>query len=179
MNLYTYLENILTNKKVILYHGLNSNPASDKKKFLKGIGVDLTQDHHDYQKEYDLDCGKSFMLEQEDKAKAYNVIIGISFGGYVAYMLACRLQKPLILINPAINRSVTRTKIKEYDYEYTNLKPKEIEYFYGEKDNSVRFEDNKVTVPNDLTTFFEIKGMEHRVPIKFFAEICRKSQILK
>lgn len=179
MNLYAYLENILTNKKLILYHGLNSNPASDKKKFLKGMDIDLTQDHHDYQKEYDLDKGESFMLEQENKASGYNVIMGISFGGYVAYMLACRLQKSLILINPAINRSVTSTKIGEYNYEYARLKPKEIEYFYGEKDNSVRFEDNKMIVPNDVTTFYEIKGMEHRVPIKFFAEICRQSQILK
>lgn len=180
MNLYTYLENILTNKKVILYHGLNSNPASDKKKFLKGIGIDLTQDHHDYQKEYDLDRGKSFMLEQENKASGYNVIMGISFGGYVAYMLACRLQKiPLILINPAINRSVTKTKIGDYNYEYTNLKPQKIEYFYGEKDTSVRLEDNKKMVPNDVTTFYEIKKMEHRVPISFFADICRQSQILK
>ena len=179
MNLYTYLENVLTNKKVILYHGLNSNPASDKKKFLKDMNIDLTQDHHDYQKEYDLDRGKSFMLEQQSKASGYNVIMGISFGGYVAYMLACHLQKPLILINPAINRSVTKTKIGYYNYEYQNMKPREIEYFYGEKDTSVRLEDNKEIVPKDITTFYGISGMEHRVPISFFAKICRQSQILK
>jgi hypothetical protein len=179
MNLYTYLENVLTNKKVILYHGLNSNPASDKKKFLKDMNIDLTQDHHDYQKEYDFDRGESFMLEQQNKANGYNVIMGISFGGYVAYMLACRLQKPLILINPAINRSVTKTKIGEYNYEYKNMRPKEIEYFYGEKDTSVKPSENMIIVPKDITTFYGIVDMEHRVPIKFFAEICRKSQILK
>jgi predicted esterase YcpF (UPF0227 family) len=180
MNLYTYLENALVNKTVILYHGLGSNPASDKKKYLNKIGTSLKQDHHDYQKEYDLDRGKSFMIEQQTKANGYNVIMGISFGGYVAYMLACRLQKPLILINPAINRSVTKTKIGEYNYEYQNMKPLEIEYFHGEKDTSVRFEDNKKMVPNDITTtFHEIAGMEHRVPISFFKKICQQSQILK
>lgn len=179
MNLYTYLENLINNKKIILYHGLNSNPASDKKKYLQTIGVDLTQDHHDYKKEYQKDHGESFMLEQENKAKGYNIIMGISFGGYVAYMLACRLRKPVILINPAINRSVTKTSISEYNYNYQNMKPLKIEYFHGELDKAVLFSEQKKVIDTSITKFIEIKSMEHRVPIKFFKEICEKSELLK
>ena len=179
MNLYTYLENVLVNKTVILYHGLGSNPASDKKKYLNEIGISLKQDHHDYQKEYDLDRGKSFMIEQEKNANGYNIIMGISFGGYVAYMLACRLRKPLILINPAINRSVTKINIKEYNYQYENMKPKKIEYFYGENDKAVIFNDQKNIVDHSITDFYKIKNMEHRVPIKFFKKICEQSKLLK
>lgn len=179
MNLYSYLENLLSQKTVLLYHGLGSNPASDKKNYLKKMNIELTQDHHDYKKEFDFDGGKSFMIEQETKAKSYDIIMGISFGGYVAYMLACRLQKPVILINPAINRSVTKTNIKEYSYEYQNMKPKKIEYFCGENDKAVIFNDQKNIVDHSITDFYKIKGMEHRVPISFFKEICEQSKLLK
>ena len=179
MNLHTYLENLLSQKTVLLYHGLNSNPASDKKKYLHEIGVNLTQGHHDYKKEFDLDQGQKFMSEQESIAKSYDIIMGISFGGYVAYMLACRLKKPVILINPAINRSVTKTNIKEYNYQYENMKPKKIEYFYGENDKAVIFNDQKNIVDHSITDFIKIKNMEHRVPIKFFKEICEQSKLLK
>jgi len=179
MNLHSYLENLLSKKTILLYHGLNSNPASDKKKYLNENGINLIQGHHDYKKEFDDDQGKKFMIEQESIARSCDILMGISFGGYVAYMLACRLKKSLILINPAINRDVTKTSIKKYDYRYENMKPKKIEYFYGENDKAVIFNDQKNIIDHSIADFIKIKNMEHRVPIKFFKEICQQSKLLK
>lgn len=176
MNLYQYLES-LSGKTVVMYHGLGGNKSSDRKRILAKMGVTLLQETHDYKKEYEKDKGESFMKEQELKIGQANVIMGISFGGYVAYLLASKAQKPLILINPAINRAVSTTSIKNFEYETNGLKSPKIEVFYGEKDTNVLVNDQK-KILGEKCQYIEIKEMAHRVPNTFFQEICNKSKIL-
>lgn len=189
MNLYTYLEELLEKKQdgrtILIYHGLNSNVDKEKVKYFEAKGFRVIMEKHDYRGEYGTqdnpgDRGKSFMKSQEAIAKNADIIIGISFGGYVAYLLGCQLQKDVILINPALNRSVTKTAIQNYDYPFNEKRAKRIEYFHGANDTMVTATKSLEVLEKPTGYYKEIKipDMEHRVPFKKFKQICEQSHIL-
>ena len=90
-------ENFVTNRKVIIYHGLGSQPSPTRNSLLTRKGFDVHADQFDYNSEWNLDMGKSLFERELSNAKSCDLIIGISFGGYLAYHLSKALGKNLIL----------------------------------------------------------------------------------
>ena len=187
MNLYSYLEEKLENDKktILIYHGLNGNIDKEKIKYLTNKGFHVIMEKHDYRREYGTievsnDRAKSFMQKQEQIARKADIIIGTSFGGYVAYLLGCQLQKDIILINPALNRKVTKTAIQDYDYPFNEKKAKRIEYFHGANDTTVTAKTSIEVLEKPSLYYKEtvIPEMEHKVPFKKFKTICKMSKIL-
>ena len=187
MNLYTYLETLIEKpdgRTILIYHGLGGGIDEQKIKYFENKGFNVIMKKHDYRKEFGTkeqphDKGKSFMQEQESIAKNADIIIGSSFGGYVAYLLGCQLHKDLILINPALNRSVTKTAIQEFDYPHNEKKAKSIEYFHGSEDTVVTAKTS-MDVLRKPSKYKEVvmQGMGHNTPFKKFKQICEISEIL-
>jgi hypothetical protein len=167
-------------KKCIMFHGLGARPNANRAAMLEKLGYEVIQEQHDYTAEWNKDMGESFFKAQLDKAKGCDLIIGISFGGYIAYNLAKATGNPAILINPAIDRSKTKTEIKEYVMDY-QPKPTSIELFCGENDISVPPQNaiEFVNMQGDDAEITMIPKMEHRVPDSFFKQILKGSIVSK
>jgi predicted esterase YcpF (UPF0227 family) len=173
--------------RVIIYHGLGSRPSPQRDKILHKFGFDdVISEHHDYYKEWDKDRGESFFNIQNEKMSHQDIdlIIGISFGGYIGYHLSKANGVPAILINPALNRDLSKTKISHYLISYnSNYNPK-IEIYMGSEDvsvpsiNTISFLENKEsTNPNIKSTI--VNGYAHRVPDEFFQQVLQSSEIIK
>jgi len=192
MNLYTYLEQLVEKTKenndrnILIYHGLDGGVDKKKVSYLENKGFSVTMQKHNYRKEFGTkenpgDKGKSFMEKQQALASKADIIIGSSFGGYVAYLLGCEKHKDLILINPALNRSVTKTAIQEFDYPHNKKQANNIEYFHGSEDTVVTstyslevLKKGSGPIYNKIT----MQGMGHTTPFEKFKEICEMSEIL-
>lgn len=178
MQYFKKFENI--NKKCLLLHGLGSEPNPNRQRMIEKLGYEVIQELHDYKAEWAKDMGESFFKTQLEKANNVDLIIGISFGGYIAYHLSKATGVPAILINPAIDRSKSKTEIKDYVMNY-NPQESTYELFCGENDKSVPMQyaiewmDNH----NEKYKLEVIKKMEHRVPDEFFTEILKKSDFTK
>lgn len=167
------------NKSVVIYHGLGSKPAPVRSLILKRLGYDVISELFDYESEWNLDKGKSLFENQLEIVKNADLIIGISFGGYLAYNLAKSENKPLILINPALDRDKSKTNIKHFDISYIPHKI-DIEVFLGENDVSI---PKEITIDflnktNDNFTYNIIHKMEHRIPDEFFRQIIKQSRLI-
>lgn len=168
------------NKKVLVLHGLGSEPNSHRQKMLEKLGFEVIQEHHNYKLEWEKDKGESFFNKQLEIAKTCNLIIGISFGGYVAYHLSHATGINTMLINPALDRSKSKTEIKDYIMNY-NYKPCQIELYVGENDKSVPPENaiDYMKEHDDNVVINTIPKMEHRVPDEFFVKILKLSKFSK
>lgn len=181
-------ESYSSSKSVIMYHGYWSSiedpdylpePDYDRMEVLEDMGIKSDTDVIDYDKEWYLDKCKSLFLREAEKAKKFDIIMGSSLGGYTAYKLAGHLSKDLILINPAIDRSITRLDIKEFNCP-NSKNFKKVEVFLGERDTLI---DKRITL-NYLKKegvkydAYLVPRMEHRTPIHFFESIVRSSKIL-
>src|ERR1700744_2497277 len=93
------------NKVCVLYHGLGSKPDLFRINRLKDRGFIVICEHFDYEAEWKLDKGKSLFSRELKKVNKVDLLIGISFGGYLAYKLSKATGINLLLINPAIDRS--------------------------------------------------------------------------
>lgn len=169
----------LNSKKVVIYHGLGSKPAPLRNRLLEKIGYEVTCDFFDYEYFWDLDEGKSLFEQELKKSASTDLIIGISFGGYLAYHLAKALNKNLVLINPALDRNKSKTKIKDFDIEYESHKIN-IECFFGQNDTSVPKEYNMDYLQREKDPFscYIIPEMAHRVPNEYFMEIIKRSKLI-
>ncbi len=177
MQYFKKFENI--NKKCLLLHGLGSVPNSNRQRMLEKLGYEVIQELHDYKVEWNKDMGESFFKTQLEKVKYVDLIIGVSFGGYIAYHLSKATGISTILINPAIDRSKSQSEIKDYIMNYT---PQEsiFELFCGENDKSVpmQYAIDWMSNHNENYKLEIIKNMEHRVPDEFFTEILKKSNFI-
>jgi predicted esterase YcpF (UPF0227 family) len=178
MNIFDYLK---FDKTVSIYHGLGSEPNPMRNKSFNNKMYNVISELHDYVKEYELDLGESFFKRELEKVKNSNLILGISYGGYVAYHLSKATGINAILINPAINRSKSKNVNLNKDY-IMNYTPREstIEIFCGENDISV---DPKITElylkENDPNLKIEyIEDMAHRVPHAYFSQILKTSKLI-
>lgn len=177
-----------SNKSVIMYHGYWSSiddpdyspePDYDRMEVLEDMGIQSVTDVIDYDQEWYLDRCRTLFLIEAEKAKKFDVIMGSSLGGYMAYKLAGHLSKDLILINPAIDRSVTRLDIKEFDCP-NGKNFKKVEVFLGERDMLIdkRITMNYLKKEGVKCDAYLVPRMEHRTPIHFFESIVRSSKIL-
>ena len=170
------------NKSIAVYHGLGGEPATDRIELLKSIGFkNIIYPHINYELEWDLDMCKSLVERELLKTLNVDVVMGFSLGGHLSYILSEKTGKDLVLINPALDRSKTKLRIKYFDAELPSTNPNnDVEVFFGENDNTVPMAPQMEILKNkERITSFIIRGMEHRTPIDKFAEIVQKSNILK
>lgn len=167
-------------KTICVYHGLNGSPSVERILTLRDLNYKVHYPHIDFNKEWNKDKLKSLFIEQLNIIKDFDIIMGFSLGGYLAFELAGYLSKPLILINPSLDRSKTKLDIKYIDIDSKN-DFSDIEIFLGENDKLI---DSDITLnfikdKNIKANITIIKGMEHRTPINYFSEIVKNSKILK
>lgn len=148
--------------KVLYYHGLGGEAPMDLISKFRELGLELICKTHDYEKEYDSDLGKS-MMEREFNNENIDFVIGNSFGGYVGYHVAKKLNVPMLLLNPAIDRSVTKTGIYDFDFEVSINEPR-IHLALGKYDNLV---NPNLTISylnkNGIDYTFSVANMEHNI----------------
>ena len=167
------------NKTCVIYHGLGSKPAISRIQLMNKVGYEVISDLFDYDLEWDIDQGKSLFETQLKVVENVDLIIGISFGGYLGYNLSKATGKDLILINPALDRSKSQSVIKDFDIPKFNQKSN-MEVFFGEFDTSVpkEYAQEFLKAKGEDYVSFIIKDMLHRVPDNYFKEIIEKSKII-
>jgi len=166
-------------KTILIYHGLGSTPNKDRIKTFIKRGYNVISDLHDYHAEWNKDQGKSFMDKQIELSKSVDLILGISFGGYIAYELAKIHNIPCLLINPAIDRDKSKSNIKHYNF-ISGLNEPMIEVYYGVQDTNV---DPLITLEYLEKNYKNysvnpILKMAHRVPHVFFSKIIKSSKLV-
>ena len=166
-------------KSVIVYHGLGGSPSQDRIDCLESIGYKVIYPHIDYELEWRKDKCRSIFDSQVDLAKNVDLIIGLSLGGYMAFELSGILNKNCILINPALNRDITKLDIKYFDINHGD-EYGFMDVYLGENDTLI---DKNITLEylKDRNVDFKysiVNGMEHRTPIEHFSEIVNKSKIV-
>lgn len=167
------------NKSCVIYHGLGSKPSLARTKMLNSFGYYVISQYFDYHREWNKDKGKSLFEKELKKINKIDLIIGISFGGYLAYQLSKATGIDLLLINPAIDRSKSKSIIKDFDIDIYNKKSN-IEIFSGKFDKVVPIENAKEYLINKKEKFKLniIDEMEHKIPEKKFLEILEKSKLI-
>lgn len=163
-------------KSCVIYHGLGSQPAESRTKMLNDEGYVVISEKFDYEAEWNHDQGKSLFERELKKINKVDLIIGISFGGYLAYQLSKATGIDLLLINPAIDRNRSKSVIKDFNIPFYNS-PSNIEIFFGENDTSVPKEYAKDYLSNkgEDYRFHIISEMAHRIPDKYFKWILKNS----
>lgn len=168
-------------KTVAIYHGLGSAPNKDRNRTFTKLGYNVISELHDYKDYFYKDLGESFFKQELEKIKNCNLLIGLSYGGYIAYHLSKATGIPAILINPALDRLRSKTEMNKHCLmEYTPVESS-IEVFCGELDTSV---DPNITksylkeIGSDVDVRM-IKKMAHRVPHIHFSQIIKSSKLIK
>jgi len=85
-------------KRILFLHGLESKANCDKVGFLRSLGHIVTSPKIDYREDNCYDNLKTLV-----KYNTYDVIIGSSMGGWVAWNLGKDLGIPVLLLNPAVH----------------------------------------------------------------------------
>jgi len=171
----------MKNKKIIFFHGYGGEPIPQVTDALKYLGaIDVIQTHINYDYEWALDKGKSLFERCVNESKDCDLIIGLSMGGYTAHLVANKLQKDCIIINPGLDRMRSRVHVKDFDCD-TTINNCNLEVYLGDKD---------IQIPNHYTTEYldrcginarveTIKGMEHCFDMNQFVHIIRISNFTK
>lgn len=167
-------------KKVLMLHGLGGEADPVLSKVINMFGCQTEFPQLDFAEEWYYDKCKYLVEAMAMEYKDVDVIIGLSLGGYLGFILANHLNKPCILINPSVNRAKSKLAIRNFDFKFELTNP-ETEVFFGDLDD---------VVPNENTTeYFDriqyeytphiVKGMEHGFDIYEFIYILRNSKILQ
>jgi hypothetical protein len=167
-------------RKAIFFHGYGGEPISIITEIFKHLGYEMIQPHIDFDEEWDFDKCKSLFYESIDNASDCDLIIGLSLGGYLSYLVANSLGKDCILINPGIDRSKTLLHIKEFDCPKLENNCN-LEIFLGDRDyvipnrNTISYLDKNII----KTKIETIKGMEHVFSLEEFIQILKISSLVK
>lgn len=169
-------------KKVLILHGLGGSPSEDKSLVFEKRGYDVIFPFIDYEKEWDKDMCKSLFNNILNKSIDVDLILGQSLGGYLGFLLGNILNVNTILINPALDRSKTKLKIKEFDLDFDiSYENPNIEIFYGKLDNLVPMEVTKQYLNNNNIKCKEyiIDDMAHRSSAEDIDNILNISRFIK
>ena len=149
---------------IIYFHGLDSSLNEEKRQALKVYG-NVKAPTYDYR--------NSAVLKDIEKTFTYSnntILVGSSFGGYLANLFSTKYDIPSLLFNPAlavqsIPGLITLTNQKESNN-------KNLTYFVlGKKDTVVNAEASLVYINNYIkgTKAIAIEpNLEHRVPLQIF-----------
>jgi hypothetical protein len=174
---------MIENKRIAFFHGLGLTPprerASDVKGMKRLLGNNLYFPFIDYDLEWYRDRCRSMFLTQARACGDVDVLVGLSLGGYTAFLLANYLNKPAVLINPSIDRVFTKLDIKTYNVPVTFINPG-IELFLGEYDDLIPMEITTAYLDKHNFDYdsYIVKGMGHNLRYNEFLEIIQKSKYL-
>ena len=135
------------NSGTVLYlHGFPDNPSQNITHQLENEGFKVINQKIMWGKAF-KENKKALIDNLSGKAKQADIIIGSSFGGYIAFLLTGLTKTPCILINPAISIHTIKAKSGP-EHADPNL------YFYDKK-NKEEYDNNitKITshfVDNDI-----------------------------
>ena len=149
---------------IIYFHGLDSSLNEEKRKALEAYGI-VTAPTYDYR--------NAAVLENIEKTFTYSrntVLVGSSFGGYLANLFSTKYDIPCLLFNPALAvQSIPGLITLTNQTESNN---KNLTYFVlGKKDTivdaaaSLDYIDKYIKGRKD---FVIEPDLEHRVPIEIF-----------
>ena len=166
-------------KSVTVLHGYKGAPAADRKKMLEDVGYNVIYPAMDFDMEWEKDRCKSLVERTIEECKDSDVIIGFSLGGYLAYIVGSILNKDVILVNPAMDRSVTKLNITDFDFSYDGH-PLRVEVFFGLRDTLIPMKSTKDFLHNNSISYTDvvIDNMEHRCSPSNFKDILSKSTII-
>lgn len=154
---------------ILYYHGLDSFLSDDKKNILETFGK-VTAPRYDYRNPDVLqNINNSF-----DGSLENTVLIGSSFGGYIANLLALGYDLPCLLFNPALAfRSIDLAQDLPF-----NSNIKSLSYIVlGKKDKVINYADNLAFIKENFKGPLQIvieENMEHRVPVDIFEKHVKK-----
>jgi hypothetical protein len=169
--------------KIVIYHGLGGEPNQDRIQLLneKYHIYNILYDHINYEAEWNKDKCKKLCENQINKTKDVDLYIGLSLGGYLAYILSNINNKNVILINPALDRDKSKLDIKWFDIDFNKNNNINIELFLGINDNLIN-KDITIDYLNKNDIKYKLKfvpNMEHRTSINDFDYILKNSSIKK
>jgi len=168
-------------RTVAMYHGLGGRPTRWEDRMLRRAGFsDVIFDHIDYDREWFRDECRSLFRRELAKIRRADVIIGISLGGYMAYLLAQATGKDLIMINPSLDREKTKLDIKHFNTGDIGNHFNRVEIYFGELDELIPM-DNQVNFLNRNHITYNawiVNGMEHCPYMQEFELILANSPIV-
>lgn len=152
-------------KKILYLHGLESNQGGSKVDYLSSKYI-VHAPKLDYK---DPKCFENiFWLLQDGE---FDLIIGSSMGGYLAFTMGEVFELPTILFNPALHSR---------SFEPNNqFKPKlgnTVHYVVlGEFDTVISNDKTCEYLDlNNVLHFKEVKSMSHRTPLDIFINVVEK-----
>lgn len=167
-------------KKIAYYHGLGGSPKNETRLVINSLGSNNTihYPHIDYYEEWDLDECKSLMEREIEACQDCDIIMGMSLGGYTAFLLGNILKKDTVLINPSINRAKTLLDIKSFDVQFNHDVPN-LEIFFGELDNVVPKENTLEYLKQHKIPYkgYLIREMEHSCTLQEFKLMLKTSKL--
>ena len=157
------------NKTCIYYHGLGGEASDIITWMFSKFGgfTTVISETIDFEHEWELDKGKSLFERELPKLKNADLVVGLSFGGYLAYKMSKATGVDLLLINPAVNRNRTKTNIGHFNIpKKFNLKSN-IEVFFGAEDVQVPREYAIEFFNKTQEEYVEhiVPGMEHSISL--------------
>jgi hypothetical protein len=166
-------------KKAIFFHGYGGEPIPEITELFRHLGYDMIQPDIDFDDEWEFDNGKTLLKDSISIAKECDLIIGLSLGGYLAYLTGNSVGKNCLVINPGIDRSKTQLHIKEFDFPKIENNCN-LEVFLGDKDNVI---PNSNTVnyinKNSIKARVEIiKNMGHVFDFEELIKIIKMSNFI-
>ena len=167
------------NKTCVYYHGLGGCPDEGTKMLLNKHGFYVMAEHFDYVREWRKDRGKSMFERQLRKVQNIDLIVGLSFGGYLAYVLSKATGNNLLLFNPAVNRKRSQTGIGEFNIPKYSEQSR-IEVFFGENDRAVPKEYTLEFFKQTGENFnaYVVKNMEHCYSINHLDLMLKSSKLV-
>lgn len=149
---------------IYYFHGLDSSLNDEKRKILQQFG-NVNASVYNYRGPGVLEGIAEWF---DGVVKGNSVIIGSSFGGYVAQMLAEAYNLPCLLFNPALfYRSIDASLKMELNTHSNSLSY----IVLGKKDDVVTFSDNFQFVSAHIKEPKKVmveEDMAHQVPAQIF-----------
>ena len=149
---------------IIYFHGLDSSLNEEKREALEVYGI-VTAPTYDYR--------NAAVLENIEKMFTYSintVLVGSSFGGYLANLFSTKYDIPSLLFNPALAVQSIPSLITLNNQKESNNKS--LTYFVlGKKDTVVDAAASLIYIDSYIKGTKEISiepDLEHRVPLDIF-----------
>ncbi len=127
--------------KIIYFHGSGGGSIAELTKYFNKKGIDLVSPEISY---YDYIDNPHLFPAIEHMASDADLIIGYSMGGWFAYHLGIKLNKDILLFNPAISDATQSCKL------FKNISP-DISGLKLDKTIRVLLSDSDEVVNHNLT----------------------------
>ena len=151
---------------ILYFHGLDSSLTLNKRQAMEAFG-NVTAPHYDYRNPKVLEA-----INTNFEYDEHTVMIGSSFGGYLADIFSAKYDIPCLLFNPALAlRSIPGMADRPEDL--TNNISNLSYVVLGKKDTVISAELSRAYINRHFTGPKEIvtePNMKHRVPLPLFTK---------